>query len=374
MFPSGGFVPLQGVELFVPLLGGVFVVGEEHGEGGVVCGVCQVEMAIAGIDTGPTGCGILIEDYLVQCRFPFGEGGGIEGVVHGTFRIKGFGCPSAFCNEGTVDLHLVRTLLCDAGIELWQDLGGLCGKLFHLAAVGQGDDNTAPIVVGAEVLLRDAHEVALHHGFQDFVVGRALGMDFGGAAYDVVRHVAQFVGHLHALHGTGVEEDELRVREVFEHAPEGGDVHLQTAVAGGVLPVVYADGAGLGNPSAAVGPEDVAVLPGGELGGDFLQGPQHHGAVRADLVLLVGLPFGEAFLGGHVVDSGQGAIVEIHNQVRVGGNLPVGLFDFVQVVCGKAVEGVLGHHVQHDGALGLFRLVRFGQIIVTGVQYAGGKQ
>ena len=261
-------------------------------------------------------------------------------------------------------MYAFNPVCLDGLAELGHDLGrGLC-EGFHLAAVEQGNDHAVPALVCGIVLLYHFQYVPPHHGTEYHVIRCALGMDFRGAANDVIGYVAQLVCHLNALHGAGIEEDEFHVWEGFQYASEGGDVHLESGVAGGVLSVVNADAPFLWHPSASVGPKDKAIVLCGKLCGDFLQGSLHYGAVRADLVLGIGFPLHKALFGGYVIDDRQGGVVHIDNQIGVLGYVAISLSNLVNVVGGESVQGVFRHHVDNDGALG-FHCVGGRQLVFT---------
>ena len=88
LVPAGSAVPLEGAEILIPSLGGVFFVGKENGEGCIMVWVSKMAVAVAREYACPAACGVLVQENLVQCDLPFGKGCGVHRMENCDFHIE----------------------------------------------------------------------------------------------------------------------------------------------------------------------------------------------------------------------------------------------------------------------------------------------
>ena len=174
----------------------------------------------------------------------------------------------------------------------------------------------------------------------------------------------QFVCHFGALHHAGIEEDEVHVGQLLQHAAQGGDLHLAASVGvWAVAVVVYPKGLAARNPAAGMRPQHQSVVLGGKFLDYLAQRAQHGQRVGAVLVVPVSVPQPHPLLGTHPCDGGLYVAVHIQHQVAAFGDASRRARHLYRVASGKGCQTVLGSHIHDDGALCL--LHRLGQILLV---------
>ena len=327
-----------------------------------VVGDDGAEAAVARVRRHPVGGEVAVGHGAVQRGTPFGVLLVVEPAAHGAAHVEVFGLPLRAAQYGPVLLYAGGS---GVGAVLQHGLYvGPCGlgQVLHLAGPdGRDDQPVAPLIVLVVVacygprLFGFGKEVG-----HDVVVGCAVARNLGWRTDAPRGHVAQFVGHLDALHEAGVEEDVVPLHaRVAQYVGQGRYFQFGARVAACVLSVVDAYGlawhfAGLlRNPSRTVRPQHQPVVACRAALHGQGQHLLHGGAVGADEVgrVLVEQLFALLVVEGQQFGPLGAAVVQVDHHAATVGYVAHGAPYLFQVVLGKGRQRVFGHHVDNHHAL-----------------------